>query len=281
MLFLMKKIVQYGYELQEYPSPAFALFTGSLIVSGMLFWATFQQVDQGRSMFVVDTVAIPLVLPVSSSQGTGVRVNRAPQQTAPLLGWVPGAEWNMDAMAYINRFKGVAKAEQRLYGIPAGISMAQGLLETNNGKSFLAKTARNHFGIKCKQLNCLPGHCVNLDDDTHKDFFICYVNAWSSWRHHSVILSNNRYKCLKADQPISWKNAAKVCGYGPKTKHYQRGEQLWASAAANWSNLDVRYAYGLQALGYATQSSYAKGLLSKLNTFNLSALTREAAYGKQ
>ena len=61
--------------------------------------------------------------------------------------------------------------EMNAYGIPASISLAQGLIESRAGTSKLALQNCNHFGIKCFRRNCKRGHCTNFTDDTHKDFF--------------------------------------------------------------------------------------------------------------
>ena len=60
------------------------------------------------------------------------------------------------------------------FGIPASITLAQGLLESNNGESRLTTKNNNHFGIKCFSRKCKKGHCSNFSDDSHKDFFRKY-----------------------------------------------------------------------------------------------------------
>lgn len=89
---------------------------------------------------------------------------------------------------YVKRFAKIAVAEHKRYGIPASISIAQGLLESKAGESSLAKKNNNHFGIKCFSHNCKKGHCSNHSDDTHKDFFRIYPTAWESWRSHSLLI---------------------------------------------------------------------------------------------
>ncbi len=129
--------------------------------------------------------------------------------------------------AYIRRFQKVAIAEMEKYGIPASISMAQGILESDAGQSRLAREANNHFGIKCKQRNCARGHCMNYHDNSHKDFFLKYENAWASWRDHSNLLSNpdwryaymikscgNDYEC--------WAKGLKKAGYAYPGKTYDQ-----------------------------------------------------------
>ena len=83
------------------------------------------------------------------------------------------------------------------YGIPASISLAQGLIESRAGSSKLAVNNNNHFGIKCFSRHCRKGHCTNFTDDTHKDFFRKFPSPWESWRAHSQLLSSGRYTKLR------------------------------------------------------------------------------------
>jgi flagellum-specific peptidoglycan hydrolase FlgJ len=92
----------------------------------------------------------------------------------------PDIRINPQQRSYIRRFAHVARAEMDQYGIPASITLAQGLLESQAGNSPLAKEANNHFGIKCFSKRCKKGHCRNFSDDHHKDFFRTYPSAWES-----------------------------------------------------------------------------------------------------
>ncbi len=113
---------------------------------------------------------------------------------------------------YIRRFSATAVAEMKAYGIPASITMAQGLLETRAGQSALATKANNHFGIKCFSKNCKKGHCTNFTDDTHKDFFIKYPSPWASFRAHSKLLRSGRYAGIRGDYR-DWAIGLKRAGY--------------------------------------------------------------------
>lgn len=128
---------------------------------------------------------------------------------------------------YVKRFSAVAKAEMKKYGIPASITLAQGLLESDAGGSRLSNANNNHFGIKCFSKHCKKGHCANFSDDTHKDFFRKYDTSWASFRAHSKLLQGKRYKKLKQ----------------LGTKNYR----AWAR--------------GLQKAGYATDKRYADKLI--------------------
>lgn len=118
--------------------------------------------------------------------------------------------------AYVKRFAKAAQAEMEKYGIPASITLAQGLIESNCGESKLATKNNNHFGIKCFSKSCKKGHCSNYTDDSHKDFFRNYKSAWESYRSHSLLLQKSRYKGLYK-LPISdykgWARGLKKAGY--------------------------------------------------------------------
>ncbi len=117
---------------------------------------------------------------------------------------------------YVDRFASVAVSEMKKYGIPASITLAQGVVETNSGASTLASKHNNHFGIKCFSKKCKKGHCTNFSDDSHKDFFIRFESAWASYRAHSKFLSGKRYKDLhKLDRKDykGWAKGLKLAGY--------------------------------------------------------------------
>lgn len=116
--------------------------------------------------------------------------------------------------AYINRFYKIAQAEQNQFGIPASITLAQGILESASGTSTLAEKNNNHFGVKCFKKHCPKGHCTNHTDDTHKDFFRKYETPWESYREHSLFLSGENYKHLKRSMDYKvWAKGLKKAGY--------------------------------------------------------------------
>lgn len=135
---------------------------------------------------------------------------------------------------YVERFGSIARGEMQKFGIPASISLAQGLIESRAGSSKLAVNNNNHFGIKCFSRNCKKGHCTNFTDDTHKDFFRKFKNPWESWRAHSQLLASGRYTRLK--------------------KH-GRDYRKWA--------------YGLKSVGYATDRNYAEKLIGIIERYEL------------
>ena len=117
---------------------------------------------------------------------------------------------------YINTFLPIALKEQKIYGIPASIKLGMGILESKQGESILATKGKNHFGIKCFSGKCKKGHCMNAEDDTHKDFFRMYKSSWDSYRAHSKILKLSRYKkafkCRRTDYEC-WAQGIKAGGY--------------------------------------------------------------------
>lgn len=130
---------------------------------------------------------------------------------------------------YLTRFAPVAVAEMEKFGIPASITLAQGLLESNAGMSKLARSTNNHFGIKCFSRRCAKGHCMNFTDDTHKDFFRKYPNPWGSFLAHSLFLKNSeRYEKLfklPQDDYKGWARGLSKAGYATDKKY---GEKLIA-----------------------------------------------------
>lgn len=128
-------------------------------------------------------------------------------------------------LAYVQRFVDIAKGEQSKYGIPASITLAQGLLESDAGESPLSAQANNHFGIKCFSRTCGRGHCRNFTDDSHKDFFRVFPSAWESFRSHSMLLQGARYKGLKkfgADNYTDWAHGLSKAGYATDKKYAQK-----------------------------------------------------------
>lgn len=128
-------------------------------------------------------------------------------------------------LAYVERFEKVAKTEMEKFGIPASITLAQGLLESNVGASRLATRNNNHFGIKCFSKRCGKGHCSNFTDDSHKDFFRKYRSAWESYRAHSKLLTAKRYSKLyklKKTDYKGWATGLKKAGYATDPKYAEK-----------------------------------------------------------
>lgn len=148
------------------------------------------------------------------------------------------AQTSSDIQSYISQYKQIALDQEREYGIPATITLAQGILESGAGKSGLTRNANNHFGIKA--YGGWTGRIyLAWDDEATKSKFRWYNSASESFKDHSVFLKNNsRYRSLFA-----------------KSVYDYRG----------WAN-------GLQRAGYATSPTYAKALIGYIDAYKLYAI---------
>ena len=122
---------------------------------------------------------------------------------------------------YIEHYKDVAIREMKRMGVPASITLAQGLLETESGNSSLVKKSNNHFGIKCKSNWTGPG--VTHDDDAIGECFRSYKDAEESFRDHSNFLrGSERYSGLFILNPTDykgWARGLKKAGYATNPKY--------------------------------------------------------------
>ncbi len=141
---------------------------------------------------------------------------------------------------YIDQYKDIAIAEMYRTGIPASITLAQGLLESQAGKSDLAIYANNHFGIKCK--NYWQGATYyHKDDDYHKGKLI-----ESCFRQYDSVLESY----------VDHSNFLK------QTDHYSKLFTYSKEDFASW-------AWGLKEAGYATDQSYPIKLIRLIQKFKL------------
>lgn len=148
------------------------------------------------------------------------------------------AQNSSDIKSYIEKYKQIALDQEREFGIPAPITLAQGIVESGAGKSGLTRRSNNHFGIK-KGTGWNGSLCYAWDDDPQKSPFRVYSSAAESYRDHSIFLQNNsRYKSLFS-----------------KSVYDYRG----------WAN-------GLQRAGYATSPTYAKALIGYIDSYKLYAI---------
>lgn len=149
---------------------------------------------------------------------------------------------NLDfaTLRYIAKYEDVAKNEMKEYGVPASITLAQGVLESQVGKSRLAVEGKNHFGIKCH--DDWHGEKIFHDDNKAQECFRKYNNAAESFKDHSKFLAGRkRYAFLFRL---------------PKTDY-----EAWAR--------------GLKKAGYATDPSYPDKLIYIINKYNLSKLDKD------
>lgn len=120
---------------------------------------------------------------------------------------------------YIEMWKLVALQKMYDHGIPASITLAQGILESGNGNSTLAREANNHFGIKCHGWDG-PGYY--MDDDAKDECFRVYKTADESFEDHSQFLMKRRYENLFKLKPTDykgWAKGLKKAGYATNPKY--------------------------------------------------------------
>ncbi len=124
-------------------------------------------------------------------------------------------------LAYIERYKNIATDKMVEYKIPASITLAQGILESGNGRSTLALKSNNHFGIKCHK--GWDGKKVYHDDDRRHECFRKYNNPEGSFDDHSKFLTTRgRYSFLfdlKEDNYKAWAKGLKKAGYATDRKY--------------------------------------------------------------
>lgn len=135
---------------------------------------------------------------------------------------------------YIKLYRDIAIEEMNMFGIPASITLAQGVLESTHGNSSLATDANNHFGIKCHKE--WTGETYHMDDDDKNECFRKYATPEESYKDHSLFLtSRERYTFL----------------FGIAVTDYK-----------SW-------AYGLKKAGYATNPNYPELLIKIIEDFKL------------
>lgn len=147
---------------------------------------------------------------------------------------------------YIAQFSEIAMQEMKQYGIPASITLAQGILESGAGQGTLSVRANNHFGIKCHK--GWQGDFVHHDDDKDQECFRKYVDAKYSYRDHSLFLTTRaRYSSL----------------FDLSKKDYK-----------GWAR-------GLKKAGYATDPKYPDKLISIIERYQLEDFDRQALGSKK
>ena len=159
---------------------------------------------------------------------------------------------------YIERFAPLAIEQMKQAGIPASITLAQGLLESSAGMSTLAREGNNHFGIKCGNWT---GPSMLRDDDAPDECFRVYSSAAESYADHSRILKAKRYKRLFDLAPgdyAGWARGLSECGYATDPNYADRlvtiielyGLTRYDSGAADANDV-VQFIFG------ALQSTHA------------------------
>ncbi len=142
---------------------------------------------------------------------------------------------------YIAQFNEIAINEMRRTGVPASITLAQGILESQSGESDLVKRSNNHFGIKCKPE--WTGAKTYHDDDEKGECFRVYPTPEESYKDHSDFLkTRSHYDFLFKIDPLNY--------------------EAWAK--------------GLKKAGYATLSTYPQKLIKLIKDYNLNEYTKIA-----
>jgi LysM repeat protein len=142
-------------------------------------------------------------------------------QSFAVLDGQPGKP--LTAEEYIQLWKEVAVKKMKEHGIPASITLAQGLLESGNGNSVLARESNNHFGIKCTP--DWTGGRTYHDDDKKDDCFRVYKDAAQSYEDHAKFLQRPRYAALfelKATDYQGWAHGLKKAGYATDPRYPQK-----------------------------------------------------------
>ena len=158
---------------------------------------------------------------------------------ASVMALSANAQDRLTRQEYIQKYKALAIEEMEIYGIPASITMAQALLESDDGNGRLAREANNHFGIKCK--SSWTGMTISHDDDAKGECFRKYATVEDSYTDHSEFLDKSaRYQDLFKLDPLDYKG----------------------------------WAYGLKQAGYATNPAYAELLIKIIEDNQLYHLDR-------
>lgn len=136
-----------------------------------------------------------------------------------LIAQTKKSQVNLD---YIEKYSDIAVTKMKQHGIPASITLAQGILESGAGNSELAKKSNNHFGIKCHEWE---GERVYHDDDIKNDCFRKYAKPEDSFEDHSQFLKRPRYANLyelEVTDYKAWANGLKQCGYATDPNYANR-----------------------------------------------------------
>src|SRR5476649_1691290 len=179
-------------------------------------------------LFVLITSCAPRKNSLSNSRARRNNESIQKANAAAIAGYT-----HITSLEYIDRYKNTAIQEMNLYGIPASITLAQGLFESGSGNGELARVANNHFGIKCSP--DWKGKSYFKDDDNKNDCFMVYDRPEDSFRDHSNFL---------------------------KKKNYARLFELDKNDYQGW-------AYGLKQAGYATNPKYPQILIGIIQKYNL------------
>ena len=220
----------------------------------MVYIPTFNDVEPELCVDVpvdVITTNVDVKLPVSKS--TPKKVKEKVTLPSGDIDNYGSSNDELARMAYVERFINLAYTESNKFNIPVSIILAQGILESNAGRSRLALRANNHFGIKSqgkhwpenlkKLMNGkLPVHddCCKTKSCSNPDKFVSFESAWASYRAHSVLFTKKRYRHLLELDRTNYKE----------------------------------WAHGLKKAGYATDPRYAENLIRLIEKYDLHLFDR-------
>jgi len=179
---------------------------------------------------------------VSSTSKSDTKTSTVTKSEKRISKGVKAEDANLDfnTLRYIAKYKNIAKKEMKEYGVPASITLAQGILESNSGKSRLALEGQNHFGIKCHQ--GWKGQTILHDDNKNQECFRKYLNPEESFKDHSRFLAERKRYAFLFRLPIT-------------------DYEAWAK--------------GLKKAGYATDPSYPDKLIYIIDKYDLSKFDKE------
>ena len=165
--------------------------------------------------FIVDKVVIIAFALISIIFSTQLRAaNSSPKFKTAVQAKLTPAQ-------YCDKYADEARRQMKKYGIPASITLAQGMLESGYGSSYLANVAKNHFGIKA--YSGWNGPIVRADDDTKQEPFCKFNTVEEGYEYHSIfLLKNKRYATLFTYDPTdyeAWAKGLKKAGYATNPKY--------------------------------------------------------------
>ena len=164
---------------------------------------------------VVRTVKKPVTKPTENTAATPNQQQQNNPTTEILEATTKVKVTTALVLEYIEKYKKIAQDDMVQFGIPASITLGQGILESGAGTGPLSQQANNHFGIKCHKE--WTGLSVKYDDDEAQECFRKYANPEESYRDHSIFLSTRKYYIplikLEKNDYIGWAKGLKDAGY--------------------------------------------------------------------
>ncbi|MGE9616448.1 MAG: glycoside hydrolase family 73 protein [Solitalea-like symbiont of Acarus siro] len=176
---------------------------------------------------------ILLLMPLIALVGCSKKINSQHLNRKPKPATIYNTPKPSPAEQYIYKYSKLSMKKMRDYGIPASITLAQGILESASGISYLARKGNYHFGIKVNSE--WDGQYIIRKDDQRKDRFRKYKCVEECFNDHSIFLKRARYTDLFKLKPTDYKG----------------------------------WALGLQAKGYATSKTYAQRLIAIIEKYKL------------